>query len=71
MIHATPSVPETLYRHQLVRRAGMLADRVYGELQREGLIYTRAGVLDMTRRPVHRLPAVEQIVVHIGGARAW
>ena len=36
---------------------------------REGLIYTGAGVLDMTRRPVQRQPAVEKIVGYIEEVR--
>lgn len=44
----------------------MLAERVLRNLHNGDLIYTRAGVLDMTRRRVNHKPAaVERIVATI------
>jgi hypothetical protein len=58
----------TLQRHRRLLWAKNNADLT---VIRRGLVYTRAGVLDMTRRRVHRQPQVEQIVGRIGGASTW
>ena len=71
MMQAQPATIEELALHLIRRYGGMLADNYQREAAREGLIYTRQGVLDMTRR--HKL---EEVVMdrhgqRIGGARAW
>lgn len=58
-------------RHQMQRSDVIDAGIQHRAEARTGLIYTRAGVLDMTRQRVQRQPAVEEIVMRIGGAKAW
>jgi hypothetical protein len=69
--HAQPARPDELEARQRMRRAFIARDQADGEVIRRGLIYTQAGVLDMTRRHKQRQPAAEEIVIHVGGARAW
>ena len=54
-----------------LRRLLIQRDRTERAKLREGLIYTRRGVLDMTRRHKPERPAPELIVGWIGGAKGW
>lgn len=68
---AEPTGDLGMLNHQLTRNAGRQAQITAGEALRAGLVYTPGGVLDMTRRPVNKPPAVEEIVQWIGYRKGW
>lgn len=59
-----PALPaQTIGEHQRRRRVWISLTGIARRAMREGMVYTRAGVLDMTRRRARRQPQAEQILL--------
>lgn len=58
----TPAT-RSMVEHQLSRQIAIGRASIARRGLRMGLFYTRAGVLDMTRRPFIRAPQAEQILL--------